>query len=95
MALVNLFMSSSVKEELASPNPDQKSLWRMLRAVKGTMIFWPIIPQYRKQLGKSSAHIICYKKFHINYLFHLLSSHMEDWQDNEAVWFGFEFTSYI
>jgi hypothetical protein len=67
----------------------------MLGGVKGTLTFWPISPHSRKQLGKRSVHKTCSKESHLNYLFHKLSSHMKDCQDNEAVWFGFEFTSYI
>jgi hypothetical protein len=54
MALVNLFMSSSVKEELASPIPGQKSFWRMLVGVKAAFKLWLIILKSRIKLEKSS-----------------------------------------
>jgi hypothetical protein len=77
-ALVNLSMSSSVKEELASPKPGKKSLKRMLVGVKDAMRSWPIILQSRIKLGKSSFHKINSKLSYLNYLFYNLSSHMKD-----------------
>jgi hypothetical protein len=67
----------------------------MLGGVKGIMRFWTIILHSRKQLGKSSVHKICSKESHLNYLYDKLSSDMKDCQDNEAVRFEFEFTSYV
>jgi hypothetical protein len=51
IALVNLFISSSVEEALASLNPGQKSLGG--GGVKGTTKFWPIVLRSRRKLGKS------------------------------------------
>jgi hypothetical protein len=53
MALVNLFMSSSVKEELASPNPGQKSFQRKLIGVKVASKLWLIMLKSRIKLEKA------------------------------------------
>jgi hypothetical protein len=77
MALVNLFMSSSVKEELASPNPGQKSFLRMLVGVKVALKLRLIILKSRIKLERSSFNKNCSKKSNLNYLFHNLSSQMK------------------
>jgi hypothetical protein len=77
MALVNLFMSSSVKEELASPNPGQKSFKRMLVGVNVAFKLWLIILKSRIKIEKSSFNKNCSKKKNLNYLFHKLSSQMK------------------
>jgi hypothetical protein len=52
MALVSLFMTSSVKEVLASPNPGQKSFYRMLVGVKVALKLWLIILKSRVKVEK-------------------------------------------
>ncbi len=91
---MNLFMSSSVKEELASPNPGQKSFLRMLVGVNSALKLWLIILKSRFKIEKSSFYKNCSKESNLNYLFHNLSSQLKGKKDNQAVRFEFEFTSY-
>jgi hypothetical protein len=50
MALVSLFMTSSVKEGLASPNPSQRRFSRMLVGVKVALKLWLITLKSRVKL---------------------------------------------
>jgi hypothetical protein len=65
----------------------------MLVGVKFAMSVWLIILKSKIKLENNFIYKICSKESHFIYLFHNLSSHMKDWQDNNAVQFRSEITS--
>jgi hypothetical protein len=67
----------------------------MLVGVKVALKLCLIILKFRIKLAKSSVYKNCSKESNLDYLFNNLSSHMKGWQDNKAVRFGFELTSYF
>jgi hypothetical protein len=67
----------------------------MLVGVKVALKLWLIIFKSRFKIEKSSFYKNSSKKSNLNYLFYKLSSQVKGIKDIKAVWFEFEFTSYI